>query len=244
MEHSLSWLLASALIIGLTHTALGPDHYLPFIVLGRAEGWPLRKTLRWTAICGLGHVLSSVVVGALGIGLGWALGAMESFEGVRGELAGLALMTFGLLYLAWGLWRGRRGHVHPHVHQDGTMHAHRHGHASEAPGPQHQHAPHDQPDHVAAHRRTVWAMFVVFVLGPCEPLIPLLMVPATGHSLAGVALVTLVFGLATVGTMLTVVTLGYYGARLVNFRGMERWAHAMAGAAILVSGLLISVFGL
>ena len=40
------WMLAgTAATLGLVHTVIGPDHYLPFIVIGRAREWTLRKTL-------------------------------------------------------------------------------------------------------------------------------------------------------------------------------------------------------
>ena len=87
-------------------------------------------------------------------------------------------------------------------------------------------------------------MFVVFVLGPCEVLIPLLMAPAFSHSWVVVASVVAVFGAATVGTMLTVVTLGHYGTRWKGFAGIERHLHALSGAAIAASGLAIQVLGI
>jgi len=259
---SLDVLLVSAVTLGLVHTIVGPDHYLPFIVLGRAEGWPLRKTLMWTFICGLGHVLSSVVVGALGVALGWAVSGMEQFEGIRGNLAGWALVGFGLLYFVWGAWRGWRGdHVHVHHHSDGTVHWHRHDHpeavdpttplTSFTPsketsplGPRHELAVHEEPAHVRAHRRTVWTLFIIFVLGPCEPLIPLLIVPAARHSWWGLALVATVFGVATIGMMMTIVTLGHLGLKSLRVAFLERYVHAVAGATLLLAGLAMQLLGL
>jgi len=38
--HSMSWsLLAAAFGVGVVHTLLGPDHYLPFIMLARARAF-------------------------------------------------------------------------------------------------------------------------------------------------------------------------------------------------------------
>jgi nickel/cobalt exporter len=242
---SLSVLLVTALTLGLVHTLIGPDHYLPFIVLGRAEGWSLRKTLLWTGLCGLAHVLSSVLLGLLGVALGWALSSMETFEASRGNLASWALTIFGGLYLLWGLWRARRGgHVHLHSHADGTVHRHGHDHPQPDEGPDHALEDHEEPAHVRAHRRTVWTLFLIFVLGPCEPLIPLLMVPAASHSLWGVVTVSTVFGVATIGTMLAVVSLGFVGLRAVRFKALERYVHAMAGATLLAAGVATRVLGI
>ncbi|MCM8821749.1 MAG: hypothetical protein NC831_02905 [Candidatus Omnitrophica bacterium] len=36
-------LVGAAASLGFVHTALGPDHYLPFIVLARAGKWSKKK---------------------------------------------------------------------------------------------------------------------------------------------------------------------------------------------------------
>lgn len=242
---SISILLVTAASLALVHTLIGPDHYLPFIVLGRAEGWTLRKTLLLTLLCGLAHVLSSVVIGALGVGLGWALSGMERFEGIRGSLASWGLIAFGLAYFAWGLWRGWRGrHVHVHQHADGTVHRHSHHHLLGGDAPRHAETDHEQADHLRAHRRTVWTLFIIFVLGPCEPLIPLLIVPAAQHSVWGVAVVATVFGVITISTMLVTVSLGFMGLGALRLPLLERYVHAMAGGTLLVAGLATKLFGI
>lgn len=248
MIEPLSVIIATALTLGLVHTAIGPDHYLPFVVLGRSEGWSLKRTLLLTFICGLAHVLSSIVVGGLGIGLGWSLSSMEGFEGIRGSVASYTLMGFGGLYMIYGLVRAKHGHSHIHVHKDGTKHAHPHRHEranlKHDSGKAHSDLPHDQNPHVRTHQRTFWALFIVFVLGPCEPLIPLLMVPASSHSLTGVMAVSLVFSAATIGMMMLIVTFGYLGVNRLPLGKLERYTHALSGGAILVSGVVIQLFGL
>jgi hypothetical protein len=94
-----------------------------------------------------------------------------------------------------------------------------------------------------ARSLTPWALFLVFVLGPCEPLIPLLMAPAAAGSLAGSAAVALAFGGATLLAMVATVTLGLTGARLLPLGPVERFTHALAGLAILVSGLGVALLG-
>jgi len=236
-------LLVTAVSVALLHTLVGPDHYLPFIVLARAEGWPMRKTMIWTGLCGLGHVLSSILIGSLAALLGWAVSSVQRFEGIRGHIAGLALIGFGVVYFAWGLWRGRRGHSHQHLHADGSVHVHPHHHHDEV-APNHARTPHDENAHLARHRRTVWTLFIIFALGPCEPLIPLLLAPASRHDLAGVIMVAIAFSAVTILTMMTVVAVGTAGVRLVRFDWMERYVHALAGFTILASGLAIRYLGL
>jgi sulfite exporter TauE/SafE len=82
-------------------------------------------------------------------------------------------------------------------------------------------------------------LFTVFVFGPCEPLIPILMYPAATHNTLAVVLVALIFSAATIGTMLIMVTVLSAGAARLPTEGLDRWMHALAGAAILVCGIAI-----
>lgn len=236
-------LLLTAASVGFLHTLLGPDHYLPFAVMARAGRWSRAKTTAVTLACGLGHVLSSVVLGAAGIAFGVVLTRMVGLESFRDRIASWFLIAFGLVYFAWGVQRAlrRRPHTHLHAHADGTVHAHTHIHENE-----HVHLHGAEPDsHASSEARlTPWILFTVFVTGPCKPLIPLLMYPAAQQSFFGVVWVTVVFGLATLATMLLAVlacTAGFERLRLKHF---EHFSHALAGAAIALCGLAIHYLGL
>ncbi len=230
MPEGLQVLLGSAVGIALIHTLIGVDHTLPFVVLGKAQGWSLRRTLGLTALCGLGHVLSSVLLGIVGIGLGVALLRLEWLESFRGTLAAWLLISFGLLYAAWAMARKRRRQRDTHRHGS-VVHTH---HQS---GESHVHPS------LNGKVLTGWSLFVIFVLGPCEPLIPLLMAPAVSHGSAAVALVATVFGGVTIGTMLLLVAGGYYGIRLRRLSWVEHHSHVVAGLSIASAGAAIMLLG-
>ena len=233
-------LLVTAASIAFIHTILGPDHYLVFVAMAKARGWSLAKALRVTSICGLGHVLSSVLIGALGILLGSKLTKLVAIESSRGNLAGWALLAFGLVYLAWAIKQLGRNHRHAHAHRHGDLvHTHEHDH-------RHEHAhPHDEINgRSGGISITPWALFIVFVLGPCEALIPLLMYPAAQQSGALVMSVALVFGVVTIATMLGAVALALFGLNRVRFRGLERYSQVIAGASIVACGGAINFAGL
>ncbi|MGD8331327.1 MAG: sulfite exporter TauE/SafE family protein [Acidobacteriota bacterium] len=217
MPTELAVLLVTAATIGVVHTLLGPDHYVPFIALARARSWSLGHTLRWTLVCGVGHVLGSVALGVIGVALGLGVSHIEAIESTRGELAAWLLITLGTLYMAWGIHQAMRQHAH------------------------HHHGPHV---HHLRRTTTGWVLFIVFVLGPCEALIPVLMYPAATAGMFEMALVTAVFAAATLLTMCAVVTFGLAGMQLLAFSQMERYAHAIAGATILACGLGIRFLGL
>ncbi len=234
------WILAgTAATLGFVHTLIGPDHYLPFIVISRARKWSLSKTLWISFLCGLGHVLSSVVLGFLGIALGLAVGHLEKVESTRGSIASWLLIGFGLAYLVWGLRKAYRSrqHEHVHYHHDGRVHAHLHTHDDG-----HIHLHEDVKE--SGKNITPWVLFLIFVFGPCEPLIPLVMYPAAQHSTTGVVIVTLAFGLTTIMTMLTIIALSAWGLSFVRLGALERYSHALAGGIILISGLAVQFLGL
>ena len=91
---------------------------------------------------------------------------------------------------------------------------------------------------------TPWVLFTIFVFGPCEPLIPLVMYPAAEHNMASVVVVASAFGLTTLVTMLAVVMTSVHGLRRIPVGSLERYSHALAGLAILLCGGAITFLGL
>lgn len=231
----LSWTAAS---IGFIHTALGPDHYLPFVMMGKVRNWSIAKTSWITLLCGSGHVLSSVALGLLGVYLGAEVLKLEALEAYRGTIAAWLLIGFGFAYFIWGVHKAikNKKHSHVHLHGNGLVHDHPHSHTSE-----HAHV-HDQKS--TAKDITPWILFTVFVLGPCEPLIPLLMYPAAKSSISGMFLVVGIFTLTTLSTMLAIVLLSSWGIGLARLGKLERYTHAIAGGTICFSGMAIMFFGL
>jgi len=284
MVDSTSLLYSSALTIALVHTLLGPDHYLPFIAMSQAGKWSLTKTVFVTVMCGIGHVLSSIVIGVIGIIFGLAVLRLESFESFRNELSGFLMIGFGLIYLVWGIRHALRNkpHTHWHVHADGTVHTHKHTHTdehlhvhttknSEGIGC-HAHACvgmlndtsesqvlHQDIRPTKSHRKTSilknntstltpWILFTIFLFGPCELLIPLLMYPAARSDIWLVVGVVLIFGITTVVTMTFIVAAVHISisqefmhriSGTNHFKKYSRFGHALAGFVVLLCGTII-----
>lgn len=224
-------LLLTAMGLGFVHTLLGPDHYLPFVALSKANHWAIKKTLFIATICGLAHCLSSVVLGFVGVGLGVAVGRMEALEAVRGDLASYLIIAFGLAYLVWSIKNlvKRRTHTHVHAHGD-QLHTHHHMHQGEHV---HIHAPRSQ--------NLFWGVFIVFLFGPCEPLIPLLMYPAAKSDMASLIGVVVVFTTTTVFTMLTVILAVLLGMGTVRLSRLARYGHIMASVTLVGCGVLMVI---
>lgn len=243
MENTQALYFTAATVAAL-HTLLGPDHYLPFVAMSRAGSWSRSKTLVVTLLCGVGHVVGSVAIGALGIAMGAGLFRLESLQRFRGDVAGWLMIAFGLAYFLWGMRRAVRNkpHTHLHVHADGTVHAHKHTH-----GRDHMHVHHASgaaTDH-GAGRMTPWVLFTVFLFGPCEPLIPVLMYPAAGGDVWAIVAVTLIFTVVTLGTMVVAVWVGCVMAERTGrltprlFAPAARYAYAIAGFVVMSCGVAI-----
>lgn len=232
MSPELEVLIIAAVTISFLHTVAGPDHYLPFIALSKARGWKFSKTLMWTIICGCGHVWSSVLLGLGGAALGWSLSKVRWLESVRGGLAGWTLLGFGLIYSIWGIVRARQNKKHKHfdVYDDGSIYVFEHNH-NEVVAPKER------------HRVTPWVMFIIFLLGPCEPMIPLLYFPAAKNSLYGMILLVIVYTICTLATMILMVTMGFYGFSFLKTNKLEKYMHALGGFTILICGAGMVLMG-
>ena len=206
---SLAVLIWSTATIGVVH-ALAPDHWVPFVGIGQAQQWSKTRLIGVTLLSGLGHVGSSILIGSLGLMLGFSLTALETAEMHRASVAGWVLIVFGLVYAAWGLKQARA------------------------------------PRHPANPKRTVtiWALVAIFVLGPCEPLIPLMFISAA-HGWPAVLVVSGLFGGITLVMMVGQVLLGYLGVNLFKrVRINHHYSHLIAGLVIVATGLMVMILGL
>ncbi len=206
MADSFSALIISTITIGIVH-AFAPDHWLPFVMIGKAQKWTKPRLSLVAFIAGLGHVGSSILLGAIGILAGVASIHLEGIESTRGEIGVYLLIGFGVAYALWGLKNARHHHSH-------------------------------MPDLSKKKVVTVWTLFAVFVLGPCEPLIPLMFL-ATAYGWAGIATVAGVFGAVTLVMMVGQSLLGYSGFQLIKHSFAEKFSHAMAGGTIALTGLFL-----
>lgn len=227
-------LILAAAGVAFVHTILGPDHYLPFVMLARARRWTTARTILVTVVCGLGHVCSSVLLGGVGVALGVAVGRIEGMEGGRDDLAAWALVAFGAAYALWGIRRALRTRHGIETH-DHHGHVHLHSHGAE---------PHDHSTGGQPSATTFWALFVIFVLGPCEPLIPLFVLPASRGEWGVAILAAAVFGVVTIVTMTGLTVLGLVGVQHLPLGRLERWSHTLAGLVVAASGMAILFLGM
>lgn len=90
---------------------------------------------------------------------------------------------------------------------------------------------------------TAWTLFVVFVLGPCEALVPIMF---AGFQLGtvGVLSVTAAFSIVTLATMTGLALMAHAGFKLVRHELLERHIHALTGATITGTAAAVLLLGI
>lgn len=208
MADSFSALIVSTISIAVIHS-FAPDHWLPFVMIGKARQWSRARHVWITSVAGIAHVGSSVVLGGVGILLGIATIQLQGVEAIRGEIGVLLLVGFGIAYAIWGLKRSQNHHHHSFQLTEKKA-------------------------------VTLWTLFAVFVLGPCEPLIPLMFL-ATAYGISGVVAVTAIFSSVTLAMMVGQTLLGASGVQLIKHELAEQYSHALAGFVIALTGVFLLV---
>ena len=214
-ETTLAALLLTAVLTGMIHTIAGPDHYLPFVAISKSRNYGWSKTLFWTILCGIGHVGSAIV-----LALGFILFAeiltesrLEWLEAWRGDIAAYAMIGMGAALILHSLHKRWKHRAETHSHPENNS------------------------------SLSYWVVFIIFVLGPCEALLPLLTASAVLGTMS-VILVALTFSVATIVTMLAAVITGRFGLNVLRFPWLERFAPEIAGGTVMLCGLAIVCLGL
>jgi len=134
-------LLAATFTLAATHT-VSPDHWFPFVMVGRANKWKISWVLALAALAGIGHVGTSVAIGLIGVFA--EKGVSKDIAEVLENATPLLLIIFGFGYAAYAYYKqrvGAHGHSHgipiinkwlgidPHAYElPGDDHGHAHGH--------------------------------------------------------------------------------------------------------------------
>ena len=210
-ETTLFALIIAAFLDGLIHTIAGPDHYLPFVALSKSRNYGWFKTILWTVLCGIGHVGSAFLLAAAFLFAANLLSEaqFEWLETWRGDIAAYALIGMGAAVILHSLHRRWKLRAE-------QQHTHNHN----------------------SGKLSYWVIFIIFVLGPCEALLPLLTASAVLGP-ASVLLVTLVFTATTLLTMLGAVLICRYGLDKFRLPWLEKYAAELAGATVMLCGIAI-----
>jgi ABC-type nickel/cobalt efflux system permease component RcnA len=231
-----SLLLLTAAATAAFHTLI-PDHWLPFVLVGRARSWSARTTAVVSGFSALVHTLLSVALGVAALLLGEGVAKVVSLRLERGS--GVLLLVFGAVYALWA-WR-KGGHFHP-----GGSLLHHAGEGEHCDG-------HEGPasvDHMHYHADDAWigkeagkgavALALIVGLNPCVVVLPIMLATADQGG-AALALVTGAYSLTTIALMVGLSVAGVVGSRRLPVPPVARHMETASGVLIALVGIVFLV---
>ena len=251
-------LLGIAFSVAVVHS-LSPDHWLPFVMLGRAREWGVPRTLGIAGIAGSLHVGTSIAIGLIGLFLGTVLA--EEFASVVEYITGSLLFVFGLGF-AFFSWRRKNAHTHRgiplinrlfrvnteeaeklmHVHDEGEEHAHdehddHDDHDDHDHDDDHDHEHHEEHRHGGAGKAG-YGLVAIIGLTPCVALLPIVFAGTT-QGINAVITLMVVFFVATLATILIATGLATKGLQLIRLNFFEKHGEVFTGLIIALMGIIV-----
>lgn len=202
-------LLGGGFVAAFLHAAL-PTHWLPFVLVGRAQRWRMGQTLMAATLAGIAHVASTAVVGGAIVMAGLALN--QWVAGLLPYLSAVLLFGFGGFYLVKAMVRrpalaGAAGRL-------------------------------DAPEPKVSNAAAIGGLVMMMALSPGEVLLPLYLSEADAGWPTLLAL-TGVFAAGTVLGMLLLTGAAWAGASILKLERWARYEGAVLGLALIALGLLV-----
>ena len=201
-------LLGGGLATAFLHAAL-PTHWLPFVLVGRAQRWSLGRVLTAVTAAGLAHIVATAFVGSLIVLAGLALD--QWIAGLLPYLSATLLFVFGAFYLVRAAIRGPQT----------------------AGGPQL-----DLPEPAVSHAAAFWGLVAMMAVSPGEVLLPIYLSQA-GEGLFILAALTVAFAVGTVAGMAVFTLLARAGWSVLRLERWARYEGVVLGLALILIGLLV-----
>ena len=201
-------LLGGGFVAAFLHAAL-PTHWLPFVLVGRAQRWSLMRVMTVAVTAGLGHIASTALVGSLIVAAGLALNAW--IGGLLPHLSAALLFIFGAFYLA-------RASLQKPI---------------TATGPEAE-----TPEPAVSDRAAFWGLVLMMAVTPGEVLLPIYLSSAT-EGVAALALLTFSFAAGTVLGMTLLAALASAGYSILRLERWARYEGAILGVALILIGFLV-----
>ena len=201
-------LLGGGFVAAFLHAAL-PTHWLPFVLVGRAQRWSLARVMTVVVTAGLAHIASTALVGSLIVAAGLALNAW--IGGLLPHLSAALLFIFGAFYLARASLQKPITATGPEV---------------------------DLPEPAVSDRAAFWGLVLMMAVTPGEVLLPIYLSSATEGVMA-LSLLTVSFAAGTVLGMTLLAALASAGYSILRLERWARYEGAILGVALILIGFLV-----
>lgn len=210
-EHSvLLSLLGGGFVAAFLHAAL-PTHWLPFVLVGRAQRWSMTRTLLAVVVAGLAHILTTAVLGGLIVAAGLALD--QWIKGVLPHLSAVLLFLFGGFYLTRATLRRPVAASGPAL---------------------------TEAEPAVSDRAALVGLVAMLAISPGEVLLPIYL-SASSEGVAALGLLSLVFAAGTVLGMAVFTGLARAGASILRLERWARYEGAVLGLALIALGAMVAL---
>ncbi len=198
--------------VALVHVAI-PTHWLPFVLVGRAQGWTLRRVLGAATAAGVGHILTTSIVGVLILMAGRFM--EQWLQGLLHYAAAALLFGFGVFYLM----RAFQRRLAVAGIADETLTA---------------------PPRVS-DGAAWWGVVGALALSPGEVLLSFYLT-GDSHGWPGLVLLSTVFLIGTLAGMVALISLTWAGMAHFRMERLARYESAALGAVLIALGVAVVVF--
>lgn len=200
-------LLIGSVLLGSVHAAI-PNHWLPVVLIGRAEKWSERETLGVVALSGFFHTLSTVVLGVVIGTIGMEVS--ERLEAQTRLIASLLLVFMGLIYFA--------------------MHDANAG----SPDRPHGHVPNGLEGRSKA--TIVTTLSVAMLFSPCLEIETFFFTAGT-LGWTAISTLAVTYTLVTIACMVGLTALSYRGLARVSWHWLDHYEKRITGGILIALGI-------
>ncbi len=200
-------LLIGSVLLGAVHAAI-PNHWLPVVLIGRAEGWSERETLGVVAISGFFHTFSTVVLGTMIGAIGMEVS--EQFEDQTRLIASLLLVFMGLVYFA--LHNANAG----------------------SPDYPHEHVPKGLTER--SKTTIITSLSVAMLFSPCLEIETFFFTAGT-LGWTAISTLAVIYTVVTITCMVGLTTVSYRGLARFNWHWLDHNEKRLTGIVLIVLGI-------
>ena len=212
MDMQLIQVLFGALVLSVVHAPM-PNHWIPIVVVSKAENWTRGETLGATALVAIPHTISTISVGAvLGL-IGHELSS--TYELIMRFSAPMILVVLGLTYLLLDFkfkFDGPRQHHSPIMGTEGAP--------------------------KKSKLALISSLGIALFLSPCVA-IGAYCFTAGAFGWIGIPLVLAIYAGVTVLGMVLMVNLGLKAMAKTEWRFLERHEKIVTGIVLITLGIFV-----
>ena len=214
MPPDVAFLCFIAAHTAIFHTVV-PDHWLPFVMAGRAQRWSVRRLLWITGLSAAIHVSLSLALGLVAVIFGLKVAALSG--SLMETAAGGVLILFGIGWVLWARIRKGTGHGHAHPGEDADQ------------------------GRWKADKSGVY-LAAAMGLNPCVLAFPILFAASSRGIPAAIA-VAAAFAFFTIVSMVVVTYVAWCGTVRLRTAFFDRHGDLLTGVVLVLVGAYILMWG-